>query len=464
MDASLTSWNTALTRKIARALCLLALVAACRPAWGIPAFARKYGLRCSACHEAWPKLNNFGQVFKDNGYQLMNDRDSPIWQNPSYFPLTIRITPQWHRENDNRMAVDHTPGDATSGLVERSVTTSGFDLSGLDLWTAGTLVKNISFTVLPSFDGDGTFGFEAAWVRFDNLFKSPWFNAKFGKFELDTPVSEKRFLALTDNGGIYQVYHFLPVTSDINSFAGIGENQLGIELMGHSRNSYTRYAVSLLSSNSGETGLPTNHGYDLYGNVNKAFEVGSLGLQRVGAYGYWGQSPTYYLTSGGEPIPGTGQGNRPFYRAGVYGIWYLRKWDFSTTYMHGKDNAFLGTGTPANQPLPPGAEGPTWNGGFVETHYTWNPQLILVGRYEGIRISKQSFPIGTLLPNGGLLTSDFGNIDAGVLGFRWYPIMMSRAGLALHLEYSRVRMRGAAPVTGRDLTTNSFMTGFDVAF
>ena len=60
----------------------------------IPAFARKYGLPCSACHTAWPELNNFGLVFRDNGYQLMNDRDSPIWQNPSYFPITFRITPQ----------------------------------------------------------------------------------------------------------------------------------------------------------------------------------------------------------------------------------------------------------------------------------------------------------------------------------------------------------------------------------
>src|ERR1039457_1583801 len=42
----------------------------------LPAFARKYGLRCSACHESWPMLNYFGQKFKDNGYQLMNDRDA----------------------------------------------------------------------------------------------------------------------------------------------------------------------------------------------------------------------------------------------------------------------------------------------------------------------------------------------------------------------------------------------------
>ncbi len=176
----------------------------------------------------------------------MNDRDSPIWQNPSYFPMTIRITPQWHRENTNRMAVDHIPGDATSGLVEQSVTTSGFDLSGLDLWTAGTLYKNISFSVLPSFGADGTFDFENAWVRFDNLFKSPWLNFKLGKFELDIPDSEKRILTLSQTGGYFPVYHFGPLTGDNNSFGGIGDNQLGIELMGHSRNSYTRYALSLL--------------------------------------------------------------------------------------------------------------------------------------------------------------------------------------------------------------------------
>jgi hypothetical protein len=441
------------------------ILASCPPAYGIPAFARKYGLRCSACHEAWPKLNNFGQVFKDNGYQLMNDRDAPIWQNLSYFPVSFRITPQWHRENNNHMAVDHIPGVASSGLTEASVTTSGFDLSGLDLWTAGTLAKNISFLILPSTDASGNFHFESAWVRFDNLLGSRWLNLKLGKHELDTPISEKRFLALTASGGFFQLYHFSP-TSDINSFGGIGNNQLGIELMGHSRNSYTRYAVSLLSSNNGQVNLPTNQSYDFYATANQAFEFHNLGLQRVGAYVYRGESPTFFLTSGGMPIPGTGRGNRPFYRAGVYGIWYIRKLDFSTLYLHGKDNVFLGTGTPANQPaaLPPGAQAPTWNGGFIETHYTWSPQLILVGRYEAIRLSRQAFPIGTPLPNRVALTRDFGNTDAAVLGYRWYPIMTSRAGLAFHQEYARVRIRRAAPLTGRDETTNSFLMGFDVDF
>src|ERR1700740_669506 len=93
----------------------------------LPAFARKYAMPCSSCHEAWPKLSPFGQAFKDNGYQLGNDRDAPIYQNPSYWPVTFRITPIWHRESLGRVPVDG-PGGTT---VEQRITTHGFDWTGL---------------------------------------------------------------------------------------------------------------------------------------------------------------------------------------------------------------------------------------------------------------------------------------------------------------------------------------------
>src|SRR5579872_2846169 len=152
-----------------------------QPANALPAFARKYGLRCSACHESWRMLNYFGQKFKDNGYQLMNDRDAPIWQNPSYWPVTFRITPIWHRVSNNRVAEDALIGSTASGTVERRLESSGFDLSGLDFHTGGTLEKNISFYVLPSSDSTATFHFETVMARLDNLFGSSWLNVKLGK-------------------------------------------------------------------------------------------------------------------------------------------------------------------------------------------------------------------------------------------------------------------------------------------
>src|SRR5260370_32149106 len=234
------------------ALIVLSVMLACsQPANPLPAFARKYGLRCSACHESWPMLNYFGQKFKDNGYQLMNDRDAPIWQNPGYWPVTFRILPIWHRLSTGKVLFD-SPAGPDSAITR--ITTSGFDISGLDFHTGGTLEKNFSFYVLPSSDNTASFHFETVMARLDNLFGSPWLNIKLGKFELDNLLSEKRILTLTGNGGIYQLYHFIPV-GDNNIFGQMGDNQLGLELMGHSANDRTRYSASLLSSSDGQPGL-----------------------------------------------------------------------------------------------------------------------------------------------------------------------------------------------------------------
>src|ERR1700684_872330 len=133
----------------------VAVMLACSPrANALPAFARKYGLRCSACHESWPMLNYFGQKFKDNGYQLMNDRDAPIWQNPGYWPVTFRMVAMWHRVSTGKVLVDtYSAGSTTpTGSAVQRVTTSGFDLSGLDFHTGGKLFKNFSFFLLRSSD------------------------------------------------------------------------------------------------------------------------------------------------------------------------------------------------------------------------------------------------------------------------------------------------------------------------
>jgi hypothetical protein len=159
----------------------IAVLSAAVPAFGLPAFARKYNLRCSDCHEAWPKLNNFGQTFKDNGYQLMTGRDAPIYQQISYFPIAFRVTPVWHRESSNRAAVDIIPGNPAGGQTESRVTTNGFNISGLDIWTAGTLYKNISFEVEPDLDNSGSLHLLTYFVRFDNLLNSRWLNLKVKK-------------------------------------------------------------------------------------------------------------------------------------------------------------------------------------------------------------------------------------------------------------------------------------------
>jgi hypothetical protein len=430
-------------------------------AHALPAFARKYGLRCSACHEAWPMLNYFGQKFKDNGYQLMNDRDSPIWQNPSYWPVTFRMTPFWQRESTDKITFDTVGGG--SGL--RRLTFTGFDHGGLDILAAGTLDKNISFQIIPASDELGAFHIEAVNGRLDNLFHSPWLNIKLGKFELDNIVSEKRGLTLSVNGGPFNIFHFIPV-GDGNIFGQIGDNQIGLEWLGHSANDRSRLSVAILSSTDGNPDLPYgSNSYSAFITGSQAFNVGKLGTDRVGFYAMVGQAPTTFLTDGGIPIPSSGIGNKGFSREGFVGLFYFGKLDFQVVTQHGSDSPWFGAGfgNPIDDPTAPnnvpgtsiaGFRSPTWNGGFVETHWVHTPQLILFQRSEWIRMSQQADPA---------TPSNLGNIDNYVFGYRYYPFMNSRAGFAWHNEYSWIRGRGLAP-DGSDLTSNSLMLGFDFDF
>jgi hypothetical protein len=441
----------------------------------LPAFARKYGLRCSACHESWPMLNYFGQKFKDNGYQLMNDRDSPIWQNPSYWPVTFRITPIWHRVSTGKVATD-------TGVTR--ITSSGFDLSGLDFHTGGTLEKNFSFYVLPSSNNAASFHFETVMGRLDNLFGSPWLNLKFGKFELDNMLSEKRILTLTGNGGIYQLYHFRP-QGDGNVFGQMGDNQLGVELMGHSYDDRTRYTASLLSSNDGQVGLPYGaNSYMGFFTFSQAFDTGKLGVDRVGGYAMLGQAPTTWLTSGGPTaaIGGSGIGNKSFHREGVFGLFYFGQHvDVQVVTQHGWDNAWFGQGygdlpdgvagnnNIAPTVLPAGSRAPTWNGVLVEPHYVYSPQLIFIGRYETIHISQQAQGPGYTAtgPSGitGPEPSNYGNVSTFTVGYRYNPFMTSRAGFAWHNEYNWMHTDGISP-TGNlsPLNVSELLMGFDFDF
>ena len=180
------------------------------------------------------------------------------------------------------------------------------------------LDKNISFVVLPSSDEYATFHFEAAWVRFSNLLNSPMMNLKVGKFELDNVVSDKRQLTLSQNGGVYQMYHFLPLL-DMKAFNatplaagetgastttfGLGDNQLGLEMMGHTHDDAWRYSGSVLTSSDGSVNLPTSKAYDGFFAASRAININALGMQRFGAFSYIGQSPTQYLT---QSPPGGG--------------------------------------------------------------------------------------------------------------------------------------------------------------
>lgn len=52
---------------------LLAAAGVPQDAQAVPAFARKYEKKCSACHLAFPQLNRAGRMFKEAGYRFPSD-------------------------------------------------------------------------------------------------------------------------------------------------------------------------------------------------------------------------------------------------------------------------------------------------------------------------------------------------------------------------------------------------------
>ena len=201
----------------------------------IPAFARKYGLRCTACHEAWPKLNDFGRAFRDNGYQMLLGKDDTVTATPGYWPVSIRITP--HYEFDE---ITNQPTD--QGV--KKLRTGGIAGVGIDLLTAGTLFKDVSFLVVPTgFAPDGAVTLESAWVRFDNMFGSSWLNLKIGQHEVDLPASAHRPWNLSSTGYLIYAFH----ASGSASIYDMGETQRGIEYVGHDRGSVNRLTTSVFN-------------------------------------------------------------------------------------------------------------------------------------------------------------------------------------------------------------------------
>jgi hypothetical protein len=207
-------------------------------------------------------------------------------------------------------------------------------------------------------------------------------------------------------------------------------------------------------------------------------------VQRLGFYAMVGEAPTTWLTNLGAAVGGSGTGNKSFNREGFVGQFYFGPHvDLTVVTQHGSDSAWFGQGygdyidnpgalcynstgtqqpcnnTPGTQ-LQAGARNPTWNGVLFEPHYVYSPQLIFIGRYETIRMSQQANGPGSVNPT----PSNFGNITSYTVGYRYNPIMTSRAGLAWHTEYNWFHQDGTSPVSQTNLTSSELLLGFDFDF
>ena len=415
------------------------------PAQAFPAFARRTGLRCTACHELWPVFSDFGRAFRDNGYQLRLGKDNPT-ENPfSYWPVAIRITPHYEYNTANNQETDQG---------RKSIDTGGIADGAMDLLIGGTLNENVSYLVVPTgFASDGAVNLKSYWFYFTRPFGSDWLNIRVGKHEVDLPESPHRSINLT-NGFLVYGYHPLADSNVAGAFA-LDENQRGVEILGHDKGSLTRYSVSIFNSNDspGSKGVWDAPGY--YVHFQKYWQLDSYGVSEfeIGAFDSSARYPTTSLTLDGEPIDGTGSDLKKTDRWGLEVSALLGP---STTPLHliavwaaGKDDKDLYQGEATRDG--------EWNGGFLQA--LWVPPTEglhwgVFGRYDYIRNTQQ--------PNEDVPKS-FNDQDQFTIGIKYTLAFLNRDEYALHLEYSSDRMKGAA-FDGSDLTVSTLFAGLDFAF
>lgn len=449
----------------------------------IPAFARKYNVACNMCHvPSFPKLNDFGNRFRDQGYQMGTDNDVPTFEGigMGYWPVSFRTTVGF--QNDNLK------------VNNNQMTSSGIGFTGLDILSFGTLTRNVSFGIVytPGLAGAGfqtgtTFtqtNLESAFVKLDNLerfFGSKdtfLLNLKVGRFELDGPFSEKRSPTLNTQFAIFHyqagtayTVHQASATST-NTYANpntflFGNNQNGVELAGFKETpldgtfKYSLVAVST-STQSGalQGGAGTGgHDFNFYGHVTQS--IGGYGVvtgHRVGLFGYSGTAPTQVngLCTGCMAV---GTRSQRFDRIGVdASTTFNSEWNLFGAWMRAQD----GIGLFNNNPAVINPQTARWNGGFAELDYSPDnffgiKDMLFLYRYDIIRNQQQGSNVPAMFPK------TFNDVNSHTWLARYNFHYSSRTDIALHLEYNMTDVKQVALNFGNQKERTT-LVGFDFAF
>jgi hypothetical protein len=157
------------------------------PARAMPAFARQYELSCVTCHNAYPRLNDFGERFREANMRLPNwkekatiDMGDPMLALPKFVPLAIRAQAYVQARDAREVNSTYTGFTANNGSVD-------FQAPYLiKLLSSAPLSDHISYYFYGIFaekGANGTTVIEDAWFRHDDAFNTG-IGATLGQFQI----------------------------------------------------------------------------------------------------------------------------------------------------------------------------------------------------------------------------------------------------------------------------------------
>jgi hypothetical protein len=267
-------------------------------AQAIPPFARKYNVNCTVCHTAPPILNQFGQRFLENGYQMPGTEDGGITKKKKLGDVTLddvtnylglrlvgNVVRNWNFKQQSPPGLD-------AGVVNNK--TEFTFPENFVLFAGGTVTKNVGFLVELGHDVEGGGAeVERGFVTLNNLGFHDMAHLRIGRFDPNTfssyatvrqqlsdvgdhqtggcppfaPCSFNRaglapsafatkFYGLYDRAGNY----LSPFASSLYNSG----SEMGVDVHGRPFGDWFLYQVGILNG-AGEGFGDSNKGKDLYG-------------------------------------------------------------------------------------------------------------------------------------------------------------------------------------------------------
>lgn len=318
--------------------------------FAVPAFARRYEVKCDFCHQIFPKLNRAGERFKERGFRLESEDkfEGSAWIRSA--PVSGRL-------------------EGTRNMPEgRDARTNGY----FKILSAGNLGAKLSYWADDAWlrsNGDTLhIKPDNAWVRVD--FKPLGkFYAKGGRFELDLPFTQTRTPHLLP----YPIYG----TNTGLETDSIGAYQEGLEVGGEFGTTHVSAAVVKGRNNQGVVDLAKLSGVGDPGKFDANLFLRATRrwtASRFGAFAYIGRNELVARLNATR----VGVAKDNILRLGVDGNLRVNKLHLYGVAMYGSNsNSVLSLAQPGGT-----EESLGFAGGFLSADYYLREQVAITARVQ----------------------------------------------------------------------------------
>lgn len=313
---------------------LFVFLSSMREGQAVAQWSRKYGVACSTCHTAFPRVNYFGEKFVLNGFQMPGTEDGDdvakhiIGDNlnlnelTDMFGIRVSVTPLQIQTN----------GRSKDGNKE-----TRFDIGAPDwiqLFTAGTIFKDTSIFIETEVEND-SIAFNWFELGYHNILGSSLLNVKVGKMSmLEFHGMSGRLRAIPNIKNA--------ILADVKSSNGTGDDSVAIAspVPAIAWYGWTGPFVAELGVSNGSKLKDPNGDKNFWGTAKYyVAQEGDFAGTSVSVWGMLGKDSRQLLDAITEKPTKTAEND--FWRfSPAVNIRYLEKWDLQFAYVFGHDDDF----------------------------------------------------------------------------------------------------------------------------